>query len=95
MALLCVLYRVQNILSTTQLFDKMVSYAQNELNAGGLGYITIGDDGSAKGPIVKFLNEGQMKELIDLTSISAGDSVFLYVNLLERHLSYLEKLELN
>jgi aspartyl-tRNA synthetase len=57
-------------------FDKMVSYAQNELNAGGLGYITIGEDGSAKGPIVKFLNEGRMKELIDLTSISAGDSVF-------------------
>lgn len=57
-------------------FDKMVGYAQNELNAGGLGYITIGEDGAAKGPIAKFLDESRMKDLLELTSISKGDSVF-------------------
>lgn len=57
-------------------FDRMVSYAQNELNAGGLGYITIGQDGTPKGPIAKFLNEGQMKDLLEASKISTEDTVF-------------------
>jgi len=57
-------------------FDRMVGYAQNELNAGGLGYITLAEDGSAKGPIAKFLDENQMKSLIETAKIAPGDSVF-------------------
>jgi aspartyl-tRNA synthetase len=56
-------------------FDDMTNYAISE-GAGGLGYIQFAENGEAKGPIAKFLNEHQLKELQSLAKIGAGDSVF-------------------
>lgn len=56
-------------------FDKMINYAISE-GAGGLGYVSFAEDGSAKGPIAKFLTEQKLEELKSICSISAGDSVF-------------------
>lgn len=56
-------------------FDKMITFAQ-ENGAAGLGYITFNEDGSAKGPIAKFLNTTQLEKLKVLASLNNGDSVF-------------------
>ena len=56
-------------------FDKMIAFAQ-ENGAAGLGYISFTNDGAAKGPIAKFLNEAQLENLKKITGISNGDSVF-------------------
>lgn len=57
-------------------FDKMIAHAQTEFGAKGLAYITFDKDGSAKGPIAKFLNDEQLKELMAKANLKAGDSVF-------------------
>ncbi len=56
-------------------FDKMVSFAQ-ELGAAGLGYVTFAEDGSAKGPIAKFLSPEKLKALQETTGVKNGDAVF-------------------
>lgn len=56
-------------------FDKMTEFAINE-GAGGLGYIQFAEDGSAKGPIAKFLSAEKLAQLQDVVGISAGDAVF-------------------
>ncbi|NBO24446.1 MAG: aspartate--tRNA ligase, partial [Chlamydiae bacterium] len=56
-------------------FDQMAEYASLE-GASGLGYIQFSEDGSAKGPIVKFLSEDLIGELKNQASLSNGDSVF-------------------
>ena len=56
-------------------FDKMIAFAQ-EQGAAGLGYITFTKEGTAKGPIAKFLNEAQLNELKSTVNIENGDSVF-------------------
>lgn len=56
-------------------FDKMGEFAIEE-GAKGLGYITLTEDGTAKGPIVKFLDEARMAKLKEITGIKNGDSVF-------------------
>ena len=56
-------------------FDKMIAFAQAN-GAAGLAYITFNEDGSAKGPIAKFLSEQQLKELKKITGINNGDSIF-------------------
>ncbi len=56
-------------------FDKMIAFAQ-EHGAAGLGYITFTKDGVAKGPIAKFLDEGQLETLKKVAGIGYGDSVF-------------------
>jgi aspartyl-tRNA synthetase len=55
-------------------FDKLNDWAR-EIGMAGLGYISF-SQGSAKGPIAKFLNETQLKLLQDLAEIEEGDSVF-------------------
>jgi aspartyl-tRNA synthetase len=57
-------------------FDKMIAFAQSELGAKGLAYITFAEDGTAKGPIAKFLKENQLELLKKLANLNAGDSVF-------------------
>ncbi|WP_039455187.1 aspartate--tRNA ligase [Candidatus Jidaibacter acanthamoebae] len=57
-------------------FDKMISFAQTELGATGLGYITFAQDGSAKGPIAKFLDQDRLASLKDIAKLENGDSVF-------------------
>ena len=56
-------------------FDKMIAFAQ-ENGAAGLGYIVFNEDGSAKGPIAKFLNEEQLNKLKEMAGLNNGDSVF-------------------
>jgi aspartyl-tRNA synthetase len=56
-------------------FDKMIASAQ-ENGAAGLGYITFNEDGSAKGPIAKFLNPAQLEDLKNIAGLKNGDSVF-------------------
>lgn len=57
-------------------FDKVVSYAQNELQSQGLGYITFGDNDTVKGPIAKFLNAKQIQALRTKCQLQNGDAVF-------------------
>jgi aspartyl-tRNA synthetase len=57
-------------------FDKMIAYAQTELGAKGLAYIVFDEDGSAKGPIAKFLSDEKLAELKQSAGLEAGDSVF-------------------
>ena len=56
-------------------FDKMNNFAL-ESGAAGLGYITFTDDGIAKGPIAKFLNEQQLNELKLISGVKQGDTLF-------------------
>lgn len=61
-------------------FDKMLEYAQNELGAQGLAYITFDENMLPKGPIVKFMTESEMKNLIATASLQAHDAVFFVCN---------------
>lgn len=56
-------------------FDKMIGFAQ-EHGAKGLAYIVLDTDGTAKGPIAKFLPEDKLKQLCERVRLKAGDSVF-------------------
>lgn len=56
-------------------FDKMIAFSVSE-GAAGLGYISFNNDGSAKGPIAKFLNESQLENLKKIAGLKNGDSVF-------------------
>lgn len=55
-------------------FDKLNDWARG-LGMPGLGYISFAE-GSAKGPIAKFLDEDRLKKLQNLANINDGDSVF-------------------
>jgi aspartyl-tRNA synthetase len=55
-------------------FDKLNDWARGE-GAPGLGYITFAD-GTAKGPIAKFLDEPRLQKLRALCGIGEGDAVF-------------------
>ncbi len=57
-------------------YDKMISFAQSELNAKGLAYIILDENGKGKGPIAKFLNDEQINLLIQQCNLKVGDSVF-------------------
>lgn len=55
-------------------FDKLGSWAQ-ENGMPGLGYIVL-EEGQAKGPIAKFLEEDRLRTLVAKTSLQVGDAVF-------------------
>lgn len=56
-------------------FDKINAFAI-ESGASGCGYITFADDGSAKGPIVKFLQPQQLEQIKHIANIENGDAIF-------------------
>lgn len=56
-------------------FDKLNDWAR-EQGAPGLGYITFNQDGTAKGPIAKFLDEDRLALLKKTCSLENEDSVF-------------------
>lgn len=56
-------------------FDKKTEFAQS-LGAPGLGYIVFEKDGTAKGPIAKFLDEARLQQLCQLAGLKPGDAVF-------------------
>ncbi len=55
-------------------FDKLNDWARG-LGMPGLGYITF-IDGTAKGPIAKFLDESRLEKLKVMADLKEGDSVF-------------------
>lgn len=56
-------------------FDGMNEWAR-EQGAGGLGYIIFGEDGQAKGPIAKFMDEPRLQKMQELANVKAGDALF-------------------
>lgn len=62
-------------------FDKLGSWAQ-ENGMPGLGYV-VREEGQAKGPIAKFLEEGRLQNLYAQTQLDVGDAVFFVADALE------------
>ncbi|MDR0503825.1 MAG: aspartate--tRNA ligase, partial [Treponema sp.] len=56
-------------------FEKMTAYAA-EIGMKGLGYISVLEDGSLKGPIVKFLSEEKQAVLKKNLSLEINDTLF-------------------
>ncbi len=56
-------------------FDELGNFAIEE-GASGLGYISFTEEGEAKGPIAKFLNDEQIKLLKGQMNLQNGDAVF-------------------
>ncbi len=56
-------------------FDNLNEFARAE-GAGGLGYIIFTNEGSAKGPIAKFLSEEEISGLKQTTGAKNGDVIF-------------------
>ncbi|NBW57301.1 aspartate--tRNA ligase [bacterium] len=57
-------------------FDKMITFAQQELGAKGLAYIIFDKNNEPKGPIAKFLSPERLDLLEKTAALKAGDSVF-------------------
>lgn len=55
-------------------FNKLNEWARTQ-GMAGLGYISF-ENGTAKGPIAKFLDDARLSELKSLTEMGDGDSVF-------------------
>lgn len=62
-------------LKSRKFFDQMIEFAISE-GAGGLGYIQFDEQGNAKGPVAKFLNEERMQNLRDVTKVGNSDAIF-------------------
>jgi len=56
-------------------FERMLAFAL-EIGMKGLGYISVMEDGSLKGPIVKFLNEEKQNTLRKNLSLKENDVLF-------------------
>ena len=60
-------------------FNEIVEYA-NSIGMPGIGYITLMDDGSLKGPIDKFLSDKERKELIKEFKMKINSVMFFIAN---------------
>jgi len=56
-------------------FERMLAYA-TEIGMKGLGYISVQEDSSLKGPIVKFLSDEKQAALRKDLSLKNGDTLF-------------------
>ncbi len=56
-------------------FEKLLQYALS-IGMKGLGYITVLEDGSYKGPIAKFLSDEKKEELRNMLSLKPDDTLF-------------------
>jgi aspartyl-tRNA synthetase len=56
-------------------FDKLNDYARDQ-GFAGLGYILFTDDGTAKGPIAKRLDQARLDQLKAIGQINNGDALF-------------------
>lgn len=54
----------------------MLEFATS-IGMGGLGYITVNDDMTYKGPIDKFIPDQQKVELKEIMNLKANDLLFL------------------
>ena len=57
-------------------FEKMLKFATDEVGMKGLGYITVLEDGSYKGPIDKFLTPEQREELRQRAGLKTDDVLY-------------------
>ncbi len=61
---------------SNKFFEDSLKYAtSDEVSLGGLGYITL-KDGVFLGPIAKFLSDDQKSEIITLTGVKEGETLF-------------------
>lgn len=68
--------KVDNLASkSNSWFNEVVDFAK-KLGMPGIGYITVMDDMTFKGPIDKFLTEEDRKELIEQAKLKAGSVLF-------------------
>ena len=68
--------KVDNLASkSNSWFNEVVDYAK-KIGMPGIGYITVGEDMSFKGPIDKFLTEEDKKLLIEKAGLNAGSVLF-------------------
>jgi len=56
-------------------FNELVDYAKS-IGMPGIGYITVNDDLTFKGPIDKFLSDEERKQLINKANLKAGSVLF-------------------
>ena len=56
-------------------FEKMLQYATS-IGMKGLGYLTVLEDGSFKGPIAKFLSDEKKAALTEMLSLKTDDTLF-------------------
>ena len=64
-------------------FNDLVAYAKT-IGMPGIGYITVSDDMTFKGPIDKFLTEEDKKILIEKTDLKAGSVLFFIADRQEK-----------
>ncbi len=60
-------------------FDKLNDWARSEMNAPGLGYVVLEDEGGklvGKGPIAKFIPPPVLAEIAQKAGVRAGDALF-------------------
>ncbi len=57
-------------------FEKLQNIMLDE-GAEGLAWVRVQEDGSLKGPIVKFITEKECKDLIEKTKAKVGDDIFV------------------
>jgi len=62
-------------LQSKSFFEKMLAFA-TEIGMKGLGYISVLEDGSLKGPIVKFLSEEKQNTLRKDLNLKISDTLF-------------------
>lgn len=68
--------KVDNIASkSNSWFNELVDYAKS-IGMPGIGYITVEDDNTFKGPIDKFLTDEERKELIKIADLQIGSVLF-------------------
>ncbi|MCR5484573.1 MAG: aspartate--tRNA ligase [Clostridiales bacterium] len=61
---------------SNKFFEDSLKYAtSDEVSLGGLGYLTL-KDGVFLGPIAKFLNEDQKKEITEISGVKEGETLF-------------------
>ena len=69
---------------TKSFHERMLAFATKELGMGGLGYITVNDDLSYKGPIDKFIPAELKSELRDTANLEKGDLLFFIADKREK-----------
>ena len=60
-------------------FNEVVDYA-NSIGMPGIGYITLAEDGSFKGPIDKFLSDKERESLINKCELKTNSVLFFIAN---------------
>lgn len=60
-------------------FNEIVDFASS-IGMPGIGYISVLDDNTFKGPIDKFLSDDERKALISKAELSKGDVIFFIAN---------------